>query len=55
MCDYTRVINFCIIIIIIIIIIAAANRSKHHASLSKSVYAACLVLLPGVVEAGVEP
>ena len=29
----------------------AANRSKHHASLGKYVYAACPELLPGVVEA----
>jgi len=35
--------------------IAAANRSKHHASLGKQVYAACPELLPGMVEARVEP
>jgi len=35
--------------------IAADNRSKYHTSLGKWVYAACPELLPGVVEAGVEP
>ena len=37
-----------------VMFIAAANRSKHHPSLDKSVYAACPDLLPGVVETGVE-
>jgi len=37
------------------VFITAADRSKHHVSLGKYVYAACPELLPGVVEAGVEP